>query len=120
MLREEVEEIVEAIKANDPGEVVDGVMDVLFVAIGTLHKMGYDVPDDFLYHYSKVVDSNFTKFPFTKREDGKVKKSERFVPPNIKTWGESVFVSNGETKTVVPETEKWEFMEEFDGLKETV
>jgi predicted HAD superfamily Cof-like phosphohydrolase len=82
LLREEVEEIITAIKNKDPKEVVDGVMDVLFVAIGTLHKMGHEFWD-FQSEYEAVVDSNFTKFPFTKREDGKVKKSENFKAPEL-------------------------------------
>ena len=70
-------------------------MDIIFVAIGTLHKMGVETSDIRNAMYC-VIESNFTKFPFSKTEDGKVKKSDRFVPPDLK-WEvpvESVFLVN--------------------------
>ena len=108
LLREEVEETVQAIKDKNPVEVIDGVMDIIFVAIGTLHKMGvhqYDIIEAMDW----VIESNFTKFPFTKREDGKICKSDRFVAPDLR-WEvpkDSFFKVNWEIEKV--ETECREF-----------
>lgn len=85
MLIEEVNETCDAIKRGDATETIDGVCDVLFVLIGTMHKLGIS-EEQILDNMKSVCDSNFTKFPFTKREDGKVMKNPNFKKPYIKVW----------------------------------
>lgn len=69
-LKEEVQEIQDGITDNNPKEVLDGAVDVLYVIIGMLQfleEMGFDVP-------KALADTgwnNLTKFPTQAQlEDG--------------------------------------------------
>ena len=84
LLREECEEMIEAIANKDPVEMLDGAADILFVMIGSLHKAGFDY-NDLIYALSEVTKSNFTKLPFTKNAEGKVQKSDRYKAPDL-SW----------------------------------
>lgn len=42
LLKEELQEIENALKENDPEEMVDGLVDLVVVAIGTLNVFGVD------------------------------------------------------------------------------
>lgn len=82
MLREELSEIEKAFQDNDSVEVLDGLCDIITVAIGIMHKIGL-VPEDMQKAMEAVITSNFSKFPFQKYENGKVKKGKDFIPPTI-------------------------------------
>ena len=61
-LVEEVNEISTGIKNKDVEEVLDGVVDTLYVAIGMLHKlkeMGIDVEEAM----QRIAENNLSKFP---------------------------------------------------------
>ena len=61
-LVEEVREISEGIANKDVEEVLDGVVDTLYVAIGMLHKlkeMGIDVEEAM----KRIGENNLSKFP---------------------------------------------------------
>ncbi len=61
-LVEEVNEISTGLKNKDVEEVLDGVVDTLYVAVGMLHKlkeMGIDVEEAML----RIAENNLSKFP---------------------------------------------------------
>lgn len=90
LVREEFNELVEAVDAGDQVEVLDALVDILVVTIGAGHSMGADVEGA----WNEVMKTNFAKIdPETgkvrKREDGKVLKPEGWQPPQL-----SGFLSN--------------------------
>jgi len=62
MLTEEYLETIDAHKAQDAEEVVDGLVDILVVAVGTLDLMGVDVGRA----WNTVMNCNVTKEPGVK------------------------------------------------------
>jgi predicted HAD superfamily Cof-like phosphohydrolase len=80
---EEAEEIGAAIERGDLVEIADGVIDTLYIAIGTAVTYGFQhkLPELF----DAVHKSNMSKLgPDGKpiyREDGKVMKGPNFKPP---------------------------------------
>jgi len=62
MLTEEYLETIDAHKAQDAEEVVDGLVDILVVAVGTLDLMGVDVRRA----WNTVMNCNVTKEPGVK------------------------------------------------------
>lgn len=82
MLKEELEEFYNSIINSDRVESVDAIFDIIFVAIGTAHKMWMSI-DDINYAWNEVCDSNFTKLPIDKDDNGKIKKSENFFAPDL-------------------------------------
>lgn len=82
MLEEEFNETKMAISSNDKVEIVDWAIDMVFVAIGTLYKLWVN-KETIEKCFTSVCDSNFSKLPFTKTVDGKVKKWPLFQRPNI-------------------------------------
>jgi predicted HAD superfamily Cof-like phosphohydrolase len=80
LIEEEAKELVEAIRAGDMVETVDGICDLLYVVVGTCVSFGI-VIDTF---FDEVHRSNMTKPLSSKREDGKVVKGEGFDSPRIK------------------------------------
>jgi predicted HAD superfamily Cof-like phosphohydrolase len=87
LVREEFEELQEAVDAGDQVEVLDALVDILVVTIGAGHSMGADVEGA----WNEVMDTNFAKIdPETgkvrKREDGKVLKPEGWKPPQLEKF----------------------------------
>lgn len=82
MLLEEVQEFINAFDNNDDVEVMDWACDVIFVLLWTLYKYWF-TPDEIYNCLLEVVSSNFTKLPFEKDENWKVKKWPNFVKPDI-------------------------------------
>jgi predicted HAD superfamily Cof-like phosphohydrolase len=80
--REENKELREALEAEDLVGAAKELADVVYVAYGTAHALG--IPLDAVL--AAVHESNMTKFgpdgPVL-RWDGKVLKSDRYVPPNV-------------------------------------
>lgn len=82
MLQEELDEFKQASIEYNTVEMVDWLIDIMFVAIGTLHKLWLS-PQQIEDCRKEVCDSNYSKLPFTKGEDGKVSKWPHFKKPNL-------------------------------------
>ena len=67
LIKEEVNELEEAITNNDAVKTLDGVIDILYVTLGELYKLeslGIDVEGAI----QQVCDDNATKFPSSEQE----------------------------------------------------
>jgi predicted HAD superfamily Cof-like phosphohydrolase len=82
LLREELDELFEAYKAKDKVEMVDGLVDIIYVAVGALWKMGLDA-EAIHAAISIVCDSNDTKTVERVSSDTKanLNKGNDFIPP---------------------------------------
>lgn len=85
LIREELEELDEAMGAKDIIEVADALTDLLYVVYGAGHAFGIDLDACFL----EVHESNMSKLgedgkPI-KRFDGKVQKGPRFFTPDLES-----------------------------------
>lgn len=87
-LLEEIQEADEAYSAEEMHEVVDGLVDLVYVALGTLLEMG--VPPDF--PFDAVHEANMKKERgMTKRGEGKdAIKPEGWLPPDHRPLMERV------------------------------
>ena len=84
LIREEYEELEEAIENRDMVEVADALTDLLYVIYGAGHAFGIDLDECYL----EVHRSNMSKLgedgrPI-KSESGKVLKGPDFFEPNLK------------------------------------
>lgn len=84
LIKEEFEELQEAVKDNDRVEQLDALLDMIVVIAGAIHSAGFDGEGG----WDEVIRSNMSKVdPETgkvlKREDGKVLKPETFSPPDL-------------------------------------
>ena len=84
LIREELEELDEAMGAKDIIEVADALTDLLYVVYGAGHAFGINLDECFL----EVHESNMSKLgedgkPI-KRFDGKVVKGPGFFAPDLK------------------------------------
>ena len=82
MILEEVQELRDAMMANDKKEICDALADIVYVAYGTAAKLGIDL-DKAL---ERVCISNDTKYidgKLVKNEDGKIIKGDNYQPPNL-------------------------------------
>jgi len=84
LIKEETEELAEAITAEDQVEQLDALIDILVVTIGAIHSAGFNAEGA----WKEVMRTNFSKIDLKtgkvrKREDGKVLKPEGWVPPNL-------------------------------------
>jgi predicted HAD superfamily Cof-like phosphohydrolase len=87
LIDEEVDELHQAVIANDDVEQLDALIDILVVTIGAIHSIGADAEGA----WNEVMRTNMAKIdPDTgkvrKREDGKVLKPEGWQPPNLTTY----------------------------------
>lgn len=86
LLEEELDELKEAVAENDLTETADALVDLQYVLLGTLLEFG--MQDKFESCFEEVHRSNMSKLDSNGkaiyREDGKVIKSERYSPPNLK------------------------------------
>ena len=87
LIREETDELEEAIQDNDKVEQLDALVDILVVTMGAIRAGGFDGQGA----WKEVMDTNFAKIDpntgkVTKREDGKVLKPEGWVGPNLKPF----------------------------------
>lgn len=87
LLKEEVKEIETGEKAKDIVQVADGIIDSMYILIGTAYEYGF--ADRLVMLFDEVHRSNMTKMgPDGKaifREDGKVMKPETYSPPKLAT-----------------------------------
>lgn len=86
LLAEEYTEYCDAEFADDLVETVDGLLDIIVIAWGTL--LAYIGPDKAKSAAAEVVRSNLSKVdgslgPVQFREDGKVIKPDGWIPPDI-------------------------------------
>ena len=84
LIKEEYEELQEAVEANDTVEQLDALVDILVVTMGAIRAAGWDGEGA----WKEVMDTNFAKIdPDTgkvrKREDGKVLKPEGWKAPEL-------------------------------------
>jgi predicted HAD superfamily Cof-like phosphohydrolase len=79
LIREEVDETLEAIAANDMVEAIDGMCDILCVVYGTAAEFGVDLAP----YWDEVHKTNMAKQGGPLREDGKRLKPEGWQPPDI-------------------------------------
>ena len=84
LIKEEYEELQEAVQANDHIEQLDALIDILVVTIGAIRTGGFDGEGA----WKEVMTTNFAKIdPETgkvrKREDGKVLKPEGWKAPEL-------------------------------------
>ena len=84
LIREEHIELTEAVTNEDTVEVLDALIDILVVTIGTINSLGVDGEAA----WNEVMRTNMAKIdPETgkvrKREDGKVLKPEGWQPPQL-------------------------------------
>jgi len=86
ILREEVNELINACLDEDNIEALDAVVDCMYILIGTAIELGIDhlIPAAF----AEVHRSNMTKLDANGnpvfRADGKITKSELYEKPNLK------------------------------------
>ena len=84
LVDEEMDELLEAVAANDKVEQLDALIDILVVTMGAIRAAGWDGEAA----WKEVMDTNFAKIdPDTgkvrKREDGKVLKPEGWKAPQL-------------------------------------
>ena len=84
LIREETDELEEAIQDNDKVEQLDALIDILVVTMGAIRAAGWDGEAA----WKEVMDTNFAKIDPTtgkviKREDGKVLKPEGWEAPQL-------------------------------------
>ena len=84
LIEEELQELIDAVKAEDIVEIADALTDILYVTYGAGASVGIDLDAC----VTEVHRSNMTKLdPETQepiyREDGKVLKGRDYEPPNL-------------------------------------
>lgn len=86
LIREELEEFRQAFENGDLVEVADALTDLQYVVFGSVLEFGLQHKFEALF--SEVQRSNMSKLDENGkpifREDGKVLKSDRWSPPNLK------------------------------------
>jgi predicted HAD superfamily Cof-like phosphohydrolase len=85
LLKEEMNEFLDAVKAKDDVEIFDALLDIIVVAIGAGISAGYPMQSG----WDEVILSNMRKInPQTgkvdRREDGKVLKPANWRAPNLR------------------------------------
>ena len=83
LIKEELEELQEAMKNNDLLEVADALTDILYVTYGAGHALGIDLDKCF----DEVQNSNMSKLDENGEpiynESGKVMKGPNYVKPDL-------------------------------------
>ena len=83
LIKEELEELTEAMKNNDLLEVADALTDILYVTYGAGHAFGIDLDKCF----DEVQNSNMSKLDENGKpiynESGKVMKGPDYFKPNL-------------------------------------
>ena len=83
LIKEELEELTEAMKNNDLLEVADALTDILYVTYGAGHAFGIDLDKCF----EEVQNSNMSKLDKNGKpiynESGKVMKGTNYFKPDL-------------------------------------
>ena len=86
LLQEEVDELSDAVVKNDQVEILDAVIDIIYIALGTAHECG--VLDKVSKAWDLVHRNNMTKLgadgKVVKNENGKVIKPSNYLPVDLK------------------------------------
>ena len=86
LIKEELEELNQAIKEKDIKEVADALTDILYVTYGAGHAFGIDLDECF----NEVQQSNMSKLGSDKKpiysESGKVMKGPNYFKPDLKKF----------------------------------
>jgi len=86
LIKEELEELNQAIKDKDMTEVADALTDILYVTYGAGHAFGINLDECF----SEVQNSNMSKLGSDGKpiynESGKVMKGPKYFKPNLKRF----------------------------------
>ena len=86
MLKEELKEYIDGVYIRDKVEQIDAICDILFVALGTLAKMGetwnFSAPQMMEYVLTANEQKSKTKV------NGKIQKPEGFIDPKDKILAE--------------------------------
>ena len=86
LIKEELEELNEAMKNKDLLEVADALTDILYVTYGAGHAFGIDLDKCF----NEVQNSNMSKLDSNGRpiynSDGKVMKGPNYFKPDLKKF----------------------------------
>lgn len=85
LIAEELEELIDALKARDPVEVLDALTDLQYVLDGAYLQLGFAHLKQAAFE--EVHRSNMSKLGADgkpiRREDGKVLKPDGWMPPNL-------------------------------------
>ena len=83
LIKEELEELIEAINKKDLVEVADALTDILYVTYGAGHAFGIDLDECF----EEVQNSNMSKLDNNGKpiynEKGKVMKGPNYFKPDL-------------------------------------
>ena len=83
LIKEELEELNEAIKDKDMKEIADALTDILYVTYGAGHAFGIDLDECF----NEVQKSNMSKIGVNGKpiynESGKVMKGQNYFKPDL-------------------------------------
>ena len=86
LIKEELEELNEAMKNKDSLEVADALTDILYVTYGAGHAFGIDLDKCF----NEVQNSNMSKLDINGKpiynSDGKVMKGPNYFKPDLKKF----------------------------------
>ena len=86
LIKEELEELKEAIENRDIKEVADALTDILYVTYGAGHAFGIDLDKCFV----EVQNSNMSKLGLDGKpiynEHGKVMKGPNYFKPDLKKF----------------------------------
>ena len=86
LIKEELNELKEAIENKDIKEVADALTDILYVTYGAGHAFGIDLDKCF----NEVQESNMSKLGENNKpiynNDGKVMKGPNYFKPNLKQF----------------------------------
>lgn len=87
LLQEEVDELAYAVSKNDQVEILDAVIDIIYIALGTAHECG--VLDKVSKAWDMVHENNLTKLgadgKVVKNQNGKVVKPSNYVSVDLKS-----------------------------------
>jgi len=84
LIQEEVSELETSKTIDDKAEVIDACFDTIWVIVGYLHSLGYDI--DAIWNegaQSNLIKINKETGQVVKRDDGKILKPEGWRPPNF-------------------------------------
>ena len=86
LIKEELEELTEAMKSKDLLEVADALTDILYVTYGAGHAFGIDLDKCF----EEVQNSNMSKLDLNGKpifnESGKVMKGPNYFKPDLSKY----------------------------------
>ena len=86
LLREEVDELAEALEKDDKIGVLDALVDIQYILSGSIVEFGFQKVFD--EAFEEIHQSNMSKLDANGepilREDGKVLKSDRYRKPDLK------------------------------------